>query len=113
MSVIQSADAQVSATEEVTTFQQYYNLPREQTLKGQPVRIKCVVLSYDAEWGQCYIHDGSEAVYFSPKSFRTQPEAGQSVQITGTTAYLNGSPAFTNLDLAILGPGTLPKGKRL
>ena len=113
MSVIQSAGAQVSATEEVTTFHQYYSLSREQALKGQPVRITGVVLSYDAEWGQLYIHDGSETVYFSPKNFRAQLEAGQSVQITGTTAYLDGSPAFTNLDLVILGPGTLPKGKRL
>jgi PAS domain S-box-containing protein len=112
--LFQSAQAgQAPVTEEVTTFQQFYNLHREQVLQGRPIRFKGVVLCYDSDWNQLYIYEGREAHYFNAKDFRTKPQFGQLVEITGRTTLVQNNSALTNLDLTILGQGMLPAAKRL
>jgi hypothetical protein len=105
--------AQPSTNEVVTSFKQFYQLSTDQAQTGSPVRIKAVVLCFDAGWNQLYVHDGADTQYFAPASFHVRPETGQMVEITGATSMLEGARAFTNLDLRILGPGTLPPGKQL
>ena len=105
--------AQGATTEKVTSFQQFYGLSRDQAQAGWPVQFRAVVLCYDAGWNQLYVHDGHDTAYFSPQAFRTRPETGQSIEITGTTTVIQGNNAFTNLNLTVLGPGTIPAAKAL
>ena len=111
--VVSSACAQAPLTKEVKSFQQFYDLPRDQALKGQPVRVQAVVVCYDSEWNQLYLHDGDQVGYFNPHRFATQPATGQRVEISGTTTLTEGNPGLTNLNLTVLGPGRLPPAKRL
>jgi hypothetical protein len=104
---------QPPASGEVRTFSQYWALPQEEALKDRPVRFQCVVLCYDADWGLLYVHDGSETMYLSPRSFPTPLESGRQVEITGTTAVVAGSPALTNLHLVVAGRAELPRATPL
>ncbi len=103
-----AAAGQPPASGEVRTFSQYWLVPPEEALKGRPVRFQGVVLCYDAEWGLVYVHDGSETMYFSPRSFPMSVKSGDQVEITGTTAFVAGSRALTNLHLAVAGRAALP-----
>ena len=94
----------------VATVHELKNLPHQQSLAGRAVKIKGVVVCQDSGWNQLYVCDGQETCYFNPHDFQTQPETGQLVEITGTTA---GENALTNGSLTILGPGTVPVAKRL
>ena len=97
----------------VTTFRQFYNLSPDQAAKGLPLRLQGVVLCSDFGWGQLYVHDGRDTGYLNPQSLRTEPEAGQAVEITGTTTWQGNQLGLTNLNLVVLGPGSLPPPKRL
>ena len=99
---------QLPAAEEITTFKQFYQLSREQSGEGRPVRFRGVVLCYDLEWGQLHVHDGSEVRYFNPREIPAQAASGQLVEITGTTTVVGNDNALTNLNLMVLKPGALP-----
>ncbi|HWX23004.1 MAG TPA: HAMP domain-containing sensor histidine kinase [Candidatus Binatia bacterium] len=107
------ASGQPAEVRELTSFRQFRALAVEQASQGQPVRFNGVVICYDAAWGQFYIHDSSETKWFSPLVFNKQLEPGQYVEITGTTTVLEGSPALTNLNLAVKGHQVLPAPTRL
>ena len=100
--------ASAATTNKITTFQQFYNLPRDQVKARWPVEIRGVVLCIDAGWNQLYVHDGNHTAWFNPKQFPTQPENGQQVEITGTCAVVEGQPTYADLHLTLLGRGTLP-----
>ena len=102
---------QALAIEEVTNFNQFYQLSLAQSREGRPVRIQGVVLSYDLGWGQLYVHDGSEARWFNPREISTQPASGQLVEITGTTTVVGKDNAMTNVSLTVLKEGVLPAAK--
>jgi signal transduction histidine kinase len=95
------------------TFAQFRVLPREEALKGLPVRFQGVVLCYDAGWGQLYVHDGTETRYFSPGSFPMPLEAGLQVEISGATTFAEGTPTLTNLHLVVQGRQALPRATPL
>ena len=85
------ADAAPSPTSsEVRTFSEFWLLPREEAIKGRPVRFEGVVLCYDASWGQLYVHDGTETKYFSPQSFPMPLESGSRIAGNMTRSRLNG-----------------------
>src|SRR5437899_7309723 len=71
-----------------------------------PLRLKGIIVCYDAGWHQLYLHDGEHTTYFNADVFKTQPEPGQEVQITG---FASASNAFTELSLNVLGRKPLPK----
>jgi signal transduction histidine kinase len=98
---------------EVTSFHQFYTLPRDQAMKGMPLRIRGVVLCFDHGWNQLYVHDGAETAWLSPQPFRSDLKQGQSVEITGSTTFQEGYPAYTNLQLKVLGEGTIPQPRHL
>jgi signal transduction histidine kinase len=102
---------QLLAAEEITTFKQFYELSRGQSSEGRPIRFQGVVLCYDLEWGQLYVHDGSEVRWFNPREISTQPASGQFVEITGTTTVAGNDNALTNLSLTVLKEGALPVAK--
>ncbi len=79
---------QLLAVEEITTFKQFYGLSLGQSSEGRPIRIQGVVLCYDLECGQLYVHDGSEVRWFDPREISTHPASGQLVEITGTTTVV-------------------------
>ena len=110
---VSAGGAPAPTTDEVTSFERFYNLSREDAFRGRSVRLKGAVLCYDSDWSVMYLHDGRYAGYLNPQSLGTQPQFGQQVEITGATTAVGGKPAWTNLNLAILGPGTLPPAKRL
>ncbi|HWD94199.1 MAG TPA: HAMP domain-containing sensor histidine kinase [Verrucomicrobiae bacterium] len=102
-----------SAAGNVTTFHQFFALSPEQAQKNVPVRIKGVIVCYDPAWGQLYLQDGAETGYLNPQLFQTNLEAGQAVELTGSTTVTQGSVTFTNLHLEVLDHGGLPEGKHL
>jgi hypothetical protein len=108
------ADAgQPPASSEVRRFSQLGLLSPEQALKGQPVRVQCVVLCYDAAWGQLFVHDGAETTYFSPQSFPMPLESGLQVEITGATTFVQDHSILTNLHLVVRGRAALPRATPL
>jgi signal transduction histidine kinase len=94
---------------EVKTFRALGQLSRDEAAKGRPACITAIVVCADADWGQLFIQDDTEARYFSPKAFNANLEAGQKVEITGKTTFADGYPFLTNLTLKVLGKGPLPK----
>ncbi len=110
---IAAPEARAQVAREISTFQQFYDLSNNELAKGRTLRLRAFVLCYDSGWNQAYFHDGNQVGYFAPKTFRTQPQRGQEVEITGLAALVDGNRVLTNLDLKILGPGTAPPAKRL
>ena len=98
---------------EINTFQQFYSLASEQASQGVPVKIKGVVVCYDQGWNQLYIHDGAETVWFTPRLFQNNLQAGLAVELTGSTTFGQGNVTFSNLHLQIFGKGKIPDAKRL
>jgi signal transduction histidine kinase len=98
------------AASPITSLNELKSLGRDKGVVGHPLRVKGVVVCYDEGWHQLYLHDGLESLYFNADDFRTKPQTGQLVEITGT-AY--GSESFTNVELNVLGPGKMPAAKRL
>ena len=111
--VLTASEALSQSTPEISSFQKYYNLSDTELSAGQNLRLKAFVLCYDPDWNQLYVHDGDLTAYIDPKLFRTQPQRGQRVEITGRATLMGGSRVITNLDLTILGPGPQPPAKRL
>jgi hypothetical protein len=102
--------AQGPTTGELTTLRQLKDLTSEQASNGPPVRVKGVVVCYDAGWHQLYLHDDHETLYFNADDFPTQPEVGQSIELTGRA---RGTNVLENPHLALLGQSPLPFAKHL
>ena len=98
------------AAADMTTLAELKNLGTVKTAVARPLRIHGVVVCYDSGWHQLYLHDGRESLYFNADDFSVQPRIGQRVEISGL-AY--SSEAFSNMSLKVLGPGEMPKPKRL
>ncbi|HLH55291.1 MAG TPA: HAMP domain-containing sensor histidine kinase [Verrucomicrobiae bacterium] len=107
------ASVPILGTNEITRFNQFGGLSGREASQGLPIRVKGVVLCSDPAWGQIYIHDGKEAKWFSPLSLTNQLDTGDSVEITGRTALVDGSAGLTNLSLTIHGRKALPPARRL
>jgi hypothetical protein len=86
------------------------NLTPEQAAAGPPVRVRGVVVCYDAGWHQLYLHDGRETLYFNADDFAVQPSKGDLVEITGKA---RGTNVLENPKLAILGQTALPAARPL
>ena len=104
------AEAQPSSASQIVTLRQLKNLTPQQAAEGGPVRVKGVVVCYDAGWHQLYVNDNLETLYFNADDFAVQPEKGQIVEITGKA---RGTNTLENPGLTIIGRGALPPAKRL
>lgn len=96
----------------ITNFAQVSRLSREEAAQGKPVRITGVVLCYDKEWGQLFIHDGDETKYFAPQTFGTALEPGQRIELTARTRLAEGLASLTNPSLKLLEKGPLPSARK-
>jgi len=67
---------QASATGEIVTLHQLIRLTPEQAAAGLPVRVRGVVVCYDAGWHQLYVNDERESLYFNADDFAAQPKKG-------------------------------------
>src|SRR6516225_1235165 len=67
--------------QEVTTLHEMKTLSRRQAAEGPAVRLKGVVVCFDAGWHQLYLHDGSETLYFNADDFIAPLDAGVAVEI--------------------------------
>jgi PAS domain S-box-containing protein len=105
LSVVGGALAQSSTTGEIVTLRQLINLTPEQAAAGLPVRVRGVVVCYDAGWHQLYLHDERETLYFNADDFAAQPNKGDLIEITGKA---RGTNVLENPKLAILGQTALP-----
>jgi signal transduction histidine kinase len=103
----------VAVASEVTSFHQLYGLAPEQASKGMPFRLAGVVLCFDPGWNQLYIYDGAETAWLSPRLFHTNLQTGLNVGITGSTSFSQGSVTLTNLQIRILGNGSIPEASPL
>jgi signal transduction histidine kinase len=79
-----------------------------EALKGQRVEFQGTVLCYDSGWGQFYVHDGSDAIYISPRRFTNHFEVGQVVAIKGKTTWDETGSTLTNGAATVIGNGLLP-----
>src|SRR5579872_3940539 len=100
----------VSGAQEITTLKELKDLGPGKGPSARSLKLRGVVVCYDAGWHQLYLHDGREALYFNADDFQAKPRTGQVVEITGIA---HGRESFTNLELKVLGPGVLPKAKHL
>jgi signal transduction histidine kinase len=87
----------------------WFNISKAEALQGQPVEFQGTVLCYDLGWGQFYIHDGSNTVYFSPRCFTNRFEVGQLVTIKGRTTWDETGATLTNATAAVIGDQLLPQ----
>ena len=98
---------------EVGSFSELYRLPSAEAAQGLPFKARAVVLCVDRDWGQFYIHDGSETFYIDPRRFPELPKAGKRVEIHGQTTVEENQPALTNLTAVTLEAGELPPATQL
>ena len=110
LTCFQTAEAQAPKPGPIVTIDELKHLTHDQVSGNRPVRLQGVVVCYDSGWNQLYIHDGHNTGYFNPHDFQTQPETGQTVEVTGTTT---GDNVLLNPKLSVLGQGSLPAAKRL
>ncbi len=110
LAAVVGAPAQPSPAGEIVTLHQLKNLTPEQAAAGLPVRVRGVVVCYDAGWHQLYIHDQRETLYFNADEFAAQPNKGDLVEITGKA---RGTNVLENPKLAILGQTALPAARPL
>jgi PAS domain S-box-containing protein len=104
------ASGQSSATGEIVTLRQLKDLTPEQAAARMPVRVRGVVVCYDAGWHQLYVHDQRETLYFNADDFAVQPSKGDLVEITGQA---RGTNVLDSPKLAILGQTVLPEARSL
>ena len=102
--------AEVSVADEIVTIGQWHHLATASTNESRALRLKGVVLCYDAGWHQLYVHDGSETEYFNADDFPLAPMKGQWIEITGD---IRGSNQLGHLNLSVLGSCALPPAKPL
>ncbi|HWV98864.1 MAG TPA: PAS domain S-box protein [Candidatus Acidoferrum sp.] len=102
--------APARAGQELLTLREMKSLTPRQAAEGPAVRLKGVVVCYDAGWHQLYLHDGLETLYFNADDFTTQLETGIAVEITGRA---RGTNVVEHPQLSILGPAPLPAAKAL
>ena len=100
-----AVQAQASASGQIVSLRQLKNLTPEQAREGLPVRVKGVVVCYDAGWHQLYVHDDRETLYFNADDFAVAPKKGQAIEITGNA---RGSNVLENPKLSIIGQTDLP-----
>ncbi|HEV7925591.1 MAG TPA: hypothetical protein VGR14_09555, partial [Verrucomicrobiae bacterium] len=96
---------QASATGEIVTLHQLIELTPEQAAAGLPVRVRGIVVCYDAGWHQLYLNDQRESLYFNADDFAVQPKKGDLVEITGKA---RGTNVLENPKLTIVGQTALP-----
>src|ERR1700722_12813508 len=102
--------AQPSASSVIVTLRQLKSLTPEQAAQGTPVRLRGVVVCYDAGWHQLYVNDGRETLYFNADDFATQPKKGDLIEMTGKARSTN---VLDNPKLSILGQTNLPAARPL
>ncbi len=96
------------AADEITSLSQLIHL--QPVSDPKPMRLKGVIVCYDAGWHQLYLHDGEHTSYFNADDFKVRLELGQEVEITGLARSSN---VWTNLGLTVLGKKALPPAKVL
>lgn len=92
----------------ISTWEQLARLTEKEATRGLPVRIRGVVVCYDREWGQLYIHDGRWVQYFSPAIFPESPQAGALVEVDGLTRFSEYGAVIDKPALRIVGQQELP-----
>jgi PAS domain S-box-containing protein len=95
---------------EIVTLRQLKDLTPEQAAAGPPVRVRGVVVCYDAGWHQLYVHDERETLYFNADDFAAQPGKGDLIEITGRA---RGTNVLENPKLTVLGQSALPAARPL
>jgi PAS domain S-box-containing protein len=101
----QGGEAQEAPAGQIVSLHQLKNLTPEQAKAGLPVRIKGVVICYDAGWHQLYVNDNHETLYFNADDFAAEPKKGQAVEMTGIA---RGTNTIENPKLKIIGRSALP-----
>jgi PAS domain S-box-containing protein len=100
-----STQAQAPTPGQIVSFRQLKHLTPAQSAEGLPVRIKGIVVCYDAGWHQLYVHDDRETLYFNADEFPIEPKKGQVVEITGRA---RGTNLIEDQKLSIIGQSALP-----
>src|SRR3974390_431595 len=87
--VLFSHSVRAQTGQELTTLHEMKTLSPRQAAEGPAVRLKGVVVCFDAGWHQLYLHDGSETLYFNADDFTAPVDAGVAVEITGRARGTN------------------------
>lgn len=86
-------------------------LPPSESKKNLAVRLRGVVTFVDEAWGNGFIQDGTNAIYFSHNQRGLKP--GQYVEVTGRTSPGAFAPDVHNCTVQILQASNLPPVERL
>ena len=89
-----SAPGQPSNTAEIVTLHQLKSLTPAEAAAGPPVRVRGVVVCYDAGWHQLYINDGHETLYFDADQFADQPQKADFAKNRPVLLLLSGARSF-------------------
>jgi signal transduction histidine kinase len=95
---------------DLVTLHQLKVLTAAQAAHLPSVRLKAVVVCYDAGWHQLYLHDGHETLYFNADDFPAQLTVGQALEITGQARDTN---KIEHLQVNLLGQEALPPARSL
>ena len=95
----------------LTTVQQVHALTAEQAALGYPIRIQGVVTFYDPHWRHFYVQDSTSGIFADAKDLGHW-QAGQKVQIEGTSNPGGFAPIIAQPHIQILGTGPMPNPQK-
>lgn len=77
------------------------------------VAIAAVVLCFDREWNQMFVHDGNSTMYLPPEWSPLELSPGDRVRLTGVAQVRDGRLEVTERKLERKGRGALPKPRQV
>ena len=88
-------------------------LSPEEADRGYAIHLRAVVTYYDCEMGDLFIQDATGGIWIDPDPDRLNLHAGDLVEVDGVTETGYFSPDIAKARIRSLGPGRLPKPKRV
>ena len=88
-------------------------LSPEEADRGYAIHLRAVVTYYDWEMGDLFIQDATGGIWIDPDPDRLNLHAGDLVEVDGVTETGYFSPDIAKARIRSLGPGRLPKPKRV
>ena len=104
-----ATDSATNAPASVSTLRELVVLPLDDARKNLPVKFSATVLYHDAGWRVMFLEEAQWAMYMSSWDLRTQFEAGDLIEVSGTTSVANNLPEVYLPQFRFLRHGPLPK----
>ncbi len=96
----------------LTRAAQIRALSPEEASREIPVRLRVVIIHYDPQWNDIFVHDETGEVYVAAEG-RIDLRQGQFVEVTGVTGPGEFAPVVLKPSIRVLGPGRLPLPRKV